>query len=645
MPARVEREENRICVFDIEADGLLDEITKIHCLSYTYNGKEVFTINDPKRIATFVEKQKFLLGHDIHRYDVKALEMILGVDITAKLYDTLPMSWVMFPKRTKHGLDSFAPDYGLKKPKIDDWKGLTPEEYQYRCEEDVKINWALWCDLLKRFKTLYGNDKENLDRFFQYLSFKMKCAATAAETKWRLDIDLAQKSFNTLEVQQGEKVEELKSVMPMVPVKDKKNKPAWGHTKDGNLYKRCQDWLDFLEIQGLPPKTRGPVEYIKDYKEPNPNSPDQVKEWLSSLGWEPCTYKYVTDDKTGKERKIPQIRYSEPGHPRKGELTDSVKVLIDDNPGVGVLDGLTVIQHRKAIFKNFLENVDEDGYVIAEISGLTNTLRFQHKAPLVNLPGVDKPWGKEVRGCLIAPHSDALLCGSDMASLESTTKRHFIYPYDPEYVEEMSKEGFDEHLDLAVKATYLDQDDYDFYTRSNPDEVNDVDRFKSIKKVRTKFKPVNYSSVYGVGKLKMSRSTGMGVEEAANLIEAYWKRNWAVRKFASECKTKTVNKQMWVWNPVSNFWYTLRYEKDIFSTINQGTGAFCFDTWLIFCMADDVFPCGQFHDEFIAPLDRKDEEVVRSKLRKAIERTNDKLKLNVPLDIDIQFGDRYSEIH
>ena len=76
-------------------------------------------------------------------------------------------------------------------------------------------------------------------------------------------------------------------------------------------------------------------------------------------------------------RKIPQVR-------REGELTDSVKLIAETNPMVEVLEGLTVMQHRLGIFQGFLD-CEQDGYVRAEIDGLTNTLRFKHKKPLVEV--------------------------------------------------------------------------------------------------------------------------------------------------------------------------------------------------------------------------------------------------------------------
>ena len=39
-----------------------------------------------------------------------------------------------------------------------------------------------------------------------------------------------------------------------------------------------------------------------------------------------------------------------------------------------------------------------------------------------------------------------------MTSLEDTCKRHYMQPYDPDYVAEMSQDGFDPHLDLAKHA-------------------------------------------------------------------------------------------------------------------------------------------------------------------------------------------------
>jgi len=622
-------------VFDVETDGFLDKATKIHVLSYTRDGVTFSSLHGYNDMRELLEDATILIGHNILRFDIPVLEKILGIKIKAKLYDTLPMSWVINLDRPSHGLESFGTDFGVPKPVITDWEGLTKEEYAHRCEEDVKINWLLWQNLIKRYRVIYGKEKGTMDKFFQYLTFKMKSAYLAEEAGWKIDIDLVTKSIATLEKAQEEKVEELKAVMPRVVKYITKSKPEKMTKKDGTHTEAAIKWFNLLEENDLPLFYDSEVTLVKSEEEPNPNSSDQVKDWLFSMGWEPCTFDYKKNE-DDSDRLVPQVR-------KDGELTPSVKLLIEKNPAVEVLDGLTVIQHRKATFEGMLES-QVNGYVKAEISGLTNTLRFKHKKPLVNLPGVDKVWGKEIRGALIADEG-TILCGADMVSLEATTKRHFIYPYDPDYVEEMSVEGFDEHLDLAVRAGYITSDDYDFYTRSDEDTVNDVVRYKAIKKVRKKFKPVNYSAVYGVGKAKLARTTGMTQAEAGVLLEAYWERNWAVKKFASEQKIKPVAGQMWVLNPVNGFWYSLRYEKDAFSTLNQSTGAYCFDQWVAHYLTQRPNIIGQFHDESINRIPVGEEKEHESVLRWAIQKVNEKLNLNIKLDIDVQFGMKYSNIH
>ena len=612
-------------VFDVEANGLLDDATKIHCLSYTTDGVTYDTLFDYDGMKDLLLNQRGLIGHNIIRYDIPLLEKILGIKIEARLFDTLPMSWVLNYNRPKHGLESFGEDFGIPKPKIDDWNNLTQDDYRHRCVEDVKINWKLWQDVLKRFMFIYKS-KTELDKFFRYLQFKMDCAAEAERVGWRLDVGLAKDCVAKLTEQQSSKINELKGVMPRVKITTKKSKPKVCFKKDGSPSSHGERWFALLDEHELPRHYEGEVEVIKGWDQPNPNSNDQVKSWLFSLGWEPCTFNYIKESPT-ETRLVPQVRSN-------GELTKSVKRLIKDNPVVSVLDGLTVIQHRLKIFEGFLE-CEYNGYVRAEIDGLTNTLRFKHKKPLVNLPAVDKPWGKEVRGCLTVPDGYTL-CGADMTSLEDTTKRHYMYPYDPDYVNDMSQDGFDPHLDLALHANAVSQIEIDEYNAGRNDQLKDL---------RKDFKVVNYSATYGVGKAKLARTTGMSESAAQELLDAYWKRNWSVKAFIDKQKVRKINDEMWVQNPVSKFWHSLRYEKDVFSTLNQSTGAYCFDKWVAYYRTRRPNIIGQFHDESINLVRKGEEDEHSSALEWAIKKLNQNLKLNVDLGIEIQYGQRYSDVH
>jgi DNA polymerase I-like protein with 3'-5' exonuclease and polymerase domains len=148
-----------------------------------------------------------------------------------------------------------------------------------------------------------------------------------------------------------------------------------------------------------------------------------------------------------------------------------------------------------------------------------------------------------------------------------------------------------------------------------------------------------------VGKDKLARETGLSVSDAKKLIEAYWKRNWAVKQLSEDTITKKVNGELWLFNPVSRFWYSLRNEKDIFSTLNQGTGVYCFDTWIRVVRKKRSQLTAQFHDEIVSAIKKGKETLYEKILKDSIKEVNELLKLNVNLDVDVQFGHTYAEIH
>ena len=624
----------KIIVLDSESDNLWKEATKLHVVAWTEDGETYHHTNDYDVMRDLLcDPDTRVVCHNAVRHDLPTFNKILGLDLKyTKFIDSLALSWYLNFERSGHGLEGYGIEYGVPKPKVDDWSNLTYEEYAHRCVEDVKINWKLWKELETKLMKLYGSTEE-MFRLIDYLSFKMDCAREAEEVGVRLDVERAQRNYDELERMQEEKFLELVKAMPKQPVYKTFKKPAQQFKKDGSLTEAWKKWMNILFQAELPSNYEGDeVEMIVDWEDANPNSDIQVKDWLNRLGWQPQTWKYDKNKKTGVEKRIPQIRYPAT-HPEAGHLCESVLVLKEQNAGVEVLEGLTVIRHRKAFFKALLDS-HKDGWLEASVAGLTNTFRFKHAKPLANIPKVEKPWGAEIRGCLIAPEGFDL-CGSDMVSLEDTTKRHYMKPYDPTYVEEMSKEGFDPHLNLAVFAGAITEFEAEQHAKG---VIN-------LKQIRSKYKAANYSCVYGVGAAKLAREIGVSKDEAAAIIKAYWERNFSVTKATDSFKVKLAGNSMWLQNPVSKFWHNLRSEKDRFSTANQSTGVYCFDTWLFFCRKAGVKVAMQFHDEVGFYVPKVTSEFTEGVLKGAISKTNDKLKLNVLLDIDVKLGEDYSQTH
>lgn len=198
-----------------------------------------------------------------------------------------------------------------------------------------------------------------------------------------------------------------------------------------------------------------PIYIVTKEEDPNPNSSDQIKDWLFSLGWEPITFKFVKED-DGSERKIPQVKL-----PNSPDICPSVLELAEEEPAIHELAGLSILKHRIGILKGFLQNVDDEGFLRARVQGLTNTLRFKHSI-IVNLPGVNKPYGYEVRRCLIA-RDGYELCGSDMVALENKTGDHYIYGLDPEFVKMKDIPDYDSHTEMCVIAGLITEEEEKFY--------------------------------------------------------------------------------------------------------------------------------------------------------------------------------------
>lgn len=614
-------------IFDIETDGV--NCTKIHCLAKRKeDGTDDGVYTDYDDMREFLQQEGLtLVGHNIVRYDIPVLERILGISIRAVLIDTLPISWYTEPDRPKHGLESYGIDFGVPKPKIDDWENLSIEEYSHRCSEDVKINLMLWEKQNKFLSKLYPKT-EDRDRLISYLKFKMDCLREQEETGLKFNREYCEVILKDLEEQKAAKLEELKKAMPKVPVYVTRSCPKVLYKNNGQLSTRGKEWMELLEKLDLPRHTPE-VKVIKEYEEPNPNSTDQLKKWLTSLGWVPENIKFVRNKETGDVKQIPQVASKQGG----GEICDSIKKLAEKEPSINVLDGLSVMSHRIGIFKAFLDN-EQEGRVYAKAMGLTNTLRMQHSLPIVNLPSVDRKWGREVRSCIIAD-DDSVLCGSDLSGIEDNTKRHYIYKFDPDYVEEMNKPGWDPHLEIAMLAGFL-----------TPMQVQEhKDGKKSYKKERQMGKTVNFSATYKVGAETLARNSGLDLKDAKKILRVYWERNKSILQVEKELSVKTVGAQKWLLNPVSGFWYSLRAEKDRFSTLNQGTAVYVFDVWLMYLRQLGIKIAMQYHDEVLFNVKKGQEATIKKLIDKAIEMTNDKLKLNIQVACSAEFGDSYASCH
>lgn len=751
-------------VCDLEANGLLHDVSEMHVMSYK--------MHSPKLEGAFVEatirrdkadrqgrdyKQQVVAFFKYHidngipvvmhngiGYDAPAVYKLLGpeleaagVDLSALMViDTLALSWYLSPERNLHGLDSFFEDYGIAKPKIDSWEqgeDETLEEFldrmQNRCQEDVKINWALWDDHMIRLDDMYSKAQELIDfgqrieeknggvkvlnvggtrqskdewipiddmigrsvdkavdSILTFLMFKMDCAALQEATRWETDVEHIRTSLEKLEAIVLSAREGLAAVMPLVPKYAKKTEPkADPFKKNGDRNSHWVKWdgvMQNLATGATDPDSGAVLVYIdpddekvegkqvyrvwNKNEDPNPGSPVQVKDFLFSKGWVPQSFKYEKDEvafnawvaskpqgKANKhqwdrwkanrpeERAIPQISV---GGDDGKELCHSLIELAEEVPAIKVYADYKVAENRRNTLRGFLEAMEDGKWLKARIGGFTNTLRVKHRE-LVNLPGVDKPYGYDIRGGLIAGIK-RILVGSDMSSLEDRVKHHFMLPHDPEYVATMQADDFDPHILMALIAKMITQQEFDDFKAGN--------KSANAKAARKKGKTTNYASVYNAGAAKIAQAAGVALEEGQILHKAYWELNWSVKAIADEQVVfKDARGGKWLINPINGFCYSLRKESDRFSTLAQGTGSYFFDMWVdnILNAMVETFGrktlSGSFHDECIICMgdSEKNRATIAKIIKDAVLKVNTDYGLRRKLDCETQFGQRYADIH
>ena len=157
-------------IFDLESDGLLEAVTRVHCIVIGELDTNRVYEYGPERIADaleHLERADTLIGHNVQSYDLSVLRKLYGWSPapTCRIVDTLIAGRLILPnlanldgevaKRAKdkafgqiygkYSLEAWGVRFGVAKigAEIEDWSQWTPE-VQARCVGDVDICKRLW---------------------------------------------------------------------------------------------------------------------------------------------------------------------------------------------------------------------------------------------------------------------------------------------------------------------------------------------------------------------------------------------------------------------------------------------------------------------------------------------------------------------
>ena len=90
----------RKCVFDLEANGLYDDVTVVHCGVFKdIQTNEVFKFrpSEVHQMLSFMDTCSVLIGQNVLSYDFPVLEKLYGYVYTGTKVDLLIMSRMLYP--------------------------------------------------------------------------------------------------------------------------------------------------------------------------------------------------------------------------------------------------------------------------------------------------------------------------------------------------------------------------------------------------------------------------------------------------------------------------------------------------------------------------------------------------------------------
>lgn len=449
---------SKILLFDIETNGFLEKMDKVHVISYKYRGDVTVTrIEQPNRgqIIQFVEllnKADRVVAHNGAFFDIPALQKMSGKRVTTPLIDTLILSSILHPDIAGgHGLEAwgmrlrlYKGDYAkrFKEQRIaaglpyndgDEWLEFCDDMARY-CDQDVVVLDALYTKLIEDAKEFDWKPAFDLEHRVAAL------IAWQERNGWQFDIDAANAVLNTIDTELRQLDTELADMLEWKVHPRGTGSPIKKCTAAGKLSARFTGWIEYAASTGV---TVLPSDVLNEFcpvelKLPDLGSRQQMIELLIKQGWKPT-------------------EYTEKGNPKFTE--DSITAHI--GPLGQKMARRFVCITRRGQVSGWLSKLRADGRIVAgAMPCATPTARMRHRT-VVNVPRIGTPYGEELRALFIVP-SDRVLVGADASGLELRMLAHYMGDdaYTDAVVNGESSKGTDVHtincklLGLEPKKIY-----------------------------------------------------------------------------------------------------------------------------------------------------------------------------------------------
>ncbi len=572
-------------VFDIETDGLLPDVTKAHCIVLKDIDTNEIIKPKLKKAMQLLSEADEIIGHNIIKYDIPALQKLYGFYTEAKIFDTIVAARLMypdikdrdfrkkdFPKNMigRHSLEAWGHRIGNYKSHIvTDWKEFTQEMLDY-CVQDVEVTATLY-NILTQSKQ---PEALELEHKVAQIIFRQE------QHGFSFDRTAAEKLFSKLNTRRLELEEELQNIFPPIVEKTK-------------------------FIPKVNNKSRGYIkgqEIIKEKTVPfNPSSRMHIAQRLKEkYNWQPEEF---TPDGKPKvdETVLEKLEYSE------------AKILSEH----------FLIEKRiaqLAVGAQAWLKQEKDGRIHGNCNtNSTVTGRASHTHPnLGQVPSVIKPFGKECRQLFRASPGYKLV-GIDISGLEVRMLAHYLAKYDN-----------GDYADVVING--------DIHTKTQ--ELAGLD-------TRDIAKRFYYCFLYGGGVTKIAQVTGKKVGEASKIKKRFLNNLPALNKLITD--VQHASQRGYILGLDGRHVKVRSQHSALNTLLQSGGAIVCKQWLVEFDKAVKRLPDVQqvvwVHDEVQVECNPEDAETVGQAAVDAIVTAGKHFNLRIPLTGEYKIGETWADTH
>ena len=596
-------------IVDIETDGLLPDVTKVHCVGMTVDGAsagQVFANEEPydciENALELMSEATSLTGHNLIGYDLPVLKKLLGwvPNKSTEIIDTLVMSRLCHTSLREvdakekqidtklwgsHSLKAWGKRLGVEKSELDGddvWASFKPEMAAY-CVQDIRVT----SELKFHFECLeYSNEAIKLEHQFATVIQRQ------VEYGFSFDIKKGQELYVNLLKRQEELGGGLRKAFGSWFVSDgeltpKKDNLKRGYTAGGSLTKIKR------------------VEF-------NPNSRDHIAKNLKTFGWVPK------------------------------DFTPNGKPKIDES----VLAKLS-LPHCKELKEHFLISkrisqlaegdnawlkLERNGRIYGGVN--TNgavTGRCTHSKPNVaQVPASYSPYGTECRS-LFRGGKDRLLVGCDADGLELRALAGYLKRFDG-----------GKYAEAAVNGT-----------KDSGTDIHSINRDALGISSRDIAKTFFYAFIYGAGDAKLGSILGGGAKKGKKARENFLSGVSGLMDLTN--RVKQVYRRRGHLIGLDGRKLHIRSEHAALNTLLQSAGAVLMKKALVI-LDDTLMMAGlkegkdyefvaNVHDEFQIEVYHRYANVISTYAAESVSRAGDYFEFDCPLSATAHIGKNWSETH